>query len=151
MLRIERATDMRLVREMLEEYGRATRVDLSFQNFDHELATLPYEYDPILIAWSDDAAAGCVALRRIDDEVCEMKRLYVRPHFRGLAAGRTLAKAIIAEAKARGFRRMRLDTLPSMREAMSLYESLGFADIAPYRFNPIEGSRFMELTLGIKD
>jgi ribosomal protein S18 acetylase RimI-like enzyme len=145
MLRIERAADMRLVREMLEEYGHATNVDLSFQDFDHELATLPYEYDPILIAWSDDAAAGCVALRKIDDGICEMKRLYVRPAFRGKDIGRSLAVAIIAEARQRGFVRMRLDTLPDMNQAMQLYESLGFRDIAPYRFNPIEGSRFMEL------
>lgn len=148
MTRIERAADMRLVREMLEEYGRATNVDLSFQDFDHELATLPYEYDPILIAWSDDAAAGCVALRRIDETTCEMKRLYVRPAFRGKDIGRFLAIAIIAEAKARGFERMRLDTLPSMQRAMALYESLGFRDIAPYRFNPIQGTRYLELELG---
>jgi len=148
MLRIERATDMRLVREMLEEYGRATRVDLSFQNFDHELATLPYEYDPILVAWSDvQQAAGCVALRRIDDTVCEMKRLYVRPSFRGKAVGRALAVEIIGEAKRCGFQRMRLDTLPSMHEAMRLYESLGFADIEAYRYNPVAGSRYMELDL----
>lgn len=145
MLRIERAADMRLVREMLEEYGRATNVDLSFQNFDHELASLPYEYEPILIAWSDDTAAGCVALRKIDDTICEMKRMYVRPSFRGRDIGRSLAIAIIAEAKKRGFGRMRLDTLPAMQSAMSLYESLGFKDIEPYRFNPIGGSRFMEL------
>ncbi|HEX9163368.1 MAG TPA: GNAT family N-acetyltransferase [Thermoanaerobaculia bacterium] len=147
MLRIERATDMSLVRELLEEYGRSTHVDLSFQNFDHELRTLPHEYDPILVAWLDDALAGCVALRRIDGETCEMKRLYVRPAFRGRALGRTLADAIIAEARQRGFARMRLDTLPSMREAMSLYESLGFVDIDAYRFNPIAGSRYMELDL----
>jgi ribosomal protein S18 acetylase RimI-like enzyme len=147
MLRIERATDMRLVREMLEEYGRSTRVDLSFQDFEHELATLPYEYDPILLAWSDDAAGGCVALRRIDDDVCEMKRLYVRPDFRGKAVGRALALAIIAEAERRRFHRMRLDTLPAMTEAMRLYESLGFVDIEPYRYNPIAGSRYMELVL----
>lgn len=163
MLRIERATDMQLVREMLEEYARATHVDLSFQNFDHELDTLPYQYDPILVAWMDvrqtllsvDAqtgvsvpqAAGCVALRRIDDETCEMKRLYVRPGFRGKAAGRALAEAVIVEAKRRSFKRMRLDTLPAMHEALALYESLGFTDIAPYRYNPIAGSRYMELDL----
>ena len=145
MLRIERAADMRLVREMLEEYGRATNVDLSFQDFDHELASLPYEYDPILVARSDGEAAGCVALRKIDDTTCEMKRLYVRPSFRGRDIGRSLAVAIIAEAKQKGFVRMRLDTLPAMQSAMSLYESLGFKDIAPYRFNPVKGSRFMEL------
>ena len=147
MLRIERAADMPLVREMLEEYGRATNVDLSFQDFDHELATLPYEYEPILVAWSDDAAAGCVALRRIDDTTCEMKRLYVRPAFRGRDIGRKLALAIIDEARQRGFARMRLDTLPSMQRAIAMYESLGFRDIPPYRFNPIEGTRYMELDL----
>jgi len=147
MPRIERAADMRLVREMLEEYGRATNVDLSFQDFDRELATLPYEYDPILVAWSDDAAAGCVALRRIDDATCEMKRLYVRPAFRGKAIGRAMALAIIKEAESHGFARMRLDTLPSMREAIAMYESLGFRDIAPYRFNPIAGTRYLELPL----
>ena len=147
MPRIERAADMRLVREMLEEYGRATNVDLSFQDFDRELATLPYEYDPILVAWSDDAAAGCVALRRIDDATCEMKRLYVRPAFRGKAIGRALALAIIKEAESHGFARMRLDTLPSMHEAIAMYESLGFRDIAPYRFNPIAGTRYLELPL----
>jgi len=147
MPRIERAADMRLVREMLEEYGRATNVDLSFQDFDRELATLPYEYDPILVAWSDDAAAGCVALRRIDDATCEMKRLYVRPAFRGKAIGRALALAIIKEAESHGFARMRLDTLPSMHEAIAMYESLGFRDIAPYRINPIAGTRYLELPL----
>lgn len=147
MLRIERATAMPLVREMLEEYGRATRTDLSFQNFEQELASLPHDYDPILVAWLDDAAAGCGALRKLDEETCEMKRLYVRPAFRGKAIGRALALAIIEAAKHRGFSRMRLDTLPSMGEAMSLYESLGFVDIAPYRFNPIEGTRYMELAL----
>lgn len=147
MLRIERAADMRLVREMLEEYGHATRIDLSFQNFDHELATLPFEYDPILIAWTDGTAAGVVALRRIDDATCEMKRLYVRPEFRGKSVGRSLSQAMIAEAKQRGFQRMRLDTLPAMQEAIRLYESLGFTDIEPYRYNPIAGSRYMELAL----
>jgi ribosomal protein S18 acetylase RimI-like enzyme len=148
MLRIERAADMRLVREMLEEYGRATNVDLSFQDFDRELATLPYEYDPILIALFNERPAGCVALRRIDDATSEMKRLYVRPEFRGKDIGRSLALAIIAEGKARGFERMRLDTLPSMQSAIALYESLGFRDIAPYRFNPIAGTRYLELELG---
>src|SRR6185369_16626971 len=113
MLRIERATDMRLVRELLEEYAHATHVDLSFQNFDRELAGLPYEYDPILIAWSGTDAAGCIALRAIDGSICEMKRLYVRPAFRGQAIGKSLALAIIDEAKRQGFRRLRLDTLPS--------------------------------------
>ncbi len=122
-------------------------MDLSFQDFDHELETLPEYYEVVLTARDDGELAGCVALRRIGDGTCEMKRLYVRPAFRGKDLGRKLAEAIIREAKQRGYVRMRLDTLPSMRSAMRLYESLGFVDIEPYRYNPIEGSRFMELDL----
>ena len=149
MLRIERTEDISLVRELFSEYGRSLGVDLSFQDFDRELATLPGDYDPILLArWNDDVA-GCVALRPIDATLCEMKRLYIRPEFRGKKIGRALAERIIEEARSRGFKRMRLDTLPTMREAMPLYESLGFVDIAPYRFNPIAGTRFLELDLAI--
>ena len=148
MLRIERADDIAVVRELFLEYARSLAVDLSFQDFDHEVAALPGDYDPILLGLWNDSVAGCVALRAINGEICEMKRLYVRPGFRGKKIGRSLAEAVIAEARSRGFERMRLDTLPSMREAIPLYESLGFTDIAPYRFNPIEGSRFMELVIG---
>lgn len=147
MLRIELAADMALVRTMLEEYRAALNVDLAFQDFDRELSALPYGYDPILVAFNEEEAAGCVALRRLDDRVCEMKRLYVRRTFRGQAIGRALAVAVIAEASQRGFRRMRLDTLPTMEEAMALYESLGFKEIAPYRFNPVPATRYLELAL----
>ena len=143
MIAAARAEDMPLVRELFHEYAASLGVDLSFQDFEHEMATLETYYERILLAGSD----GCVALRRIDERTCEMKRLYVRPSARGRNLGRTLAEALIAEAKRRGYERMRLDTLPAMQTAMRLYESLGFVDIAPYRFNPIEGSRFLELDL----
>jgi ribosomal protein S18 acetylase RimI-like enzyme len=141
------ADDVDAVRALIAEYAASLGVDLAFQDFQHELETLETYYERLLVAREGGALAGCVALRRIDDQTCEMKRLYVRPRFRGRDLGRALADAIIAEARARGYARMRLDTLPTMRSAMALYESLGFRDIAPYRFNPIAGSRWMELTL----
>ena len=144
---IERASDAGVVRELILEYAASLGVDLAFQDFEHEVATLDTYYELMLVSRVDDAAAGCVALRRIDAHVCEMKRLYVRPGFRGRDLGRALALAVIDEGRRRGYARMRLDTLPSMRTAMSLYESLGFRDIEPYRFNPIAGSRWMELDL----
>ena len=144
---IEPAGDFTIVRDLLLEYSASLGVDLGFQDFEHELATLETYYEVILIARDGDDVAGCIALRRIDAGTCEMKRLYVRPAFRGRDLGRALAVAIIAEARSRGYARMRLDTLPMMRSAMALYESLGFRDIAPYRFNPIAGSRYMELEL----
>ena len=139
--------DTRIVRELILEYASSLGVDLSFQDFEHEVATLDTYYELMLVARIDGDVAGCVALRRIDDDVCEMKRLYVRTRFRGRDLGRALANAVIGEARMRGYARMRLDTLPSMSSAMSLYESLGFRDIAPYRFNPVAGTRFLELTL----
>ena len=148
MIEIARATEMASVRELFAEYAASLGVDLSFQNFDAELASLPGDYDPILFARDGDALAGCVALHPFGERgVCEMKRLYVRPAFRGQNLGRILAKRIIEEARARRFERMRLDTLPTMTSAIPLYESLGFVEIAPYRFNPISGTRFLELTL----
>jgi len=147
VLHIHPAIDVGIVRELFLEYAHSLGVDLSFQDFDREIATLPGDYDPILVAHWNSEPAGCVALHGLDTNVCEMKRLYVRPAFRGHAIGRTLAERIIAEARSRGYARMRLDTLPTMREAIPLYGSLGFVEIPPYRFNPIEGSKFMELDL----
>src|SRR5687768_15848016 len=147
MLRIESATDMSDVHTLFLEYAAALGVDLSFQNFDDELASLPGDYDPILLAYWNGQLAGCVAMHACGDAICEMKRLYVRPDFRRYGVGRALALRIIEEARTRGFRAMRLDTLPSMRKAMQLYESLGFRDIEPYRYNPIAGTRFLERTL----
>jgi ribosomal protein S18 acetylase RimI-like enzyme len=149
MLHIHPAIDVAIARELFLEYARSLGVDLSFQDFEREVATLPGDYDPILVAHWDSEPAGCVALHPMNPPVCEMKRLYVRPQFRGHRIGRTLAQRIIAEARARGFQRMRLDTLPTMREAVPLYASLGFREIEPYRFNPIAGTKFMELSLSV--
>ncbi|HJQ37279.1 MAG TPA: GNAT family N-acetyltransferase [Thermoanaerobaculia bacterium] len=147
MLTIERAVDLNDVRTLFLDYANSLGVDLSFQNFDAELASLPGDYDPILIARWNGALAGCVAMHPYGDGVCEMKRLFVRPGFRKHHIGRALALRLIDEARARGYRAMRLDTLPMMQSAMRLYESLGFVDIEPYRYNPIEGTRFLELAL----
>jgi ribosomal protein S18 acetylase RimI-like enzyme len=139
------------VRRLLREYEASLGVSLCFQGFEKELAELPGEYAPpggrLLLALEAGQAIGCVGLRRLDDETCEMKRLYLRPEFRGRGAGRWLALAIIDEARKIGYKKMRLDTLPSMREAIALYESLGFKRIEPYCHNPVPGAVFMELRL----
>ena len=143
---IERAAGEE-VRDLILEYAKCTGVDLEFQHFTEEIAALDRYYEVLFIARIDGERAGCVALRRIDDEVCEMKRLYVRPQFRGRDLGRALALQVIDEARSRGYKRMRLDTLPAMTAAQQLYRELGFRAISPYRFNPIAGSKFMELDL----
>ncbi len=143
--------DLDEVRELFREYAAGLGFELEFQAFEQELAALPGRYAPprgrLLLAVSAGQAIGCVALRQFELDVCEMKRLYLRPAGRRQHLGRALAERIIAEARAAGYRRMRLDTVSSMQAAGALYRSLGFREIEPYCFNPIPGATFLELEL----
>jgi len=136
---------------LFREYSDWLGVDLSFKGFEEELSGLQGDYAPpggaLLLAEESAIAAGCIALREIDAATCEMKRLFVRETFRGVGLGRRLVDAILSEARAIGYRRIRLDTLPQMGAAHRLYESLGFCEIEPYCFNPIVGTKFLELEL----
>jgi putative acetyltransferase len=144
--------DLDDVRALLREYEATLAFPLDFQQFDREVAELPGAYAPprgaLLIARHDAAAAGCVALRPLTANVCELKRLYVRPEARGTGLGRRLAEAALTEARRLGYQRIRLDTVPGMEAAQLLYERLGFREIAPYTTNPVAGTRFLELDLG---
>jgi ribosomal protein S18 acetylase RimI-like enzyme len=139
-------------RELFLEYAQSLGMNLCFQNFEQELAGLPGDYTPpdgrLLLAQYEAQLAGCVALHKWETGICEMKRLYLRPSFRGKGLGRALAKTIIAEARNVGYQCMRLDTIePIMKDAVEMYRKLGFREIAPYRPNPIAGAIYMELQL----
>jgi putative acetyltransferase len=139
-------------RELFQEYAQSLGVNLCFQNFEQELAGLPGHYAPpdgrLLLAEYDGQLAGCVALHKWDNGICEMKRLYLRPSFRGKGLGRAIAEKIITDARSIGYQRMRLDTIePLMKDAVEMYRKLGFREIAPYRPNPIAGAMYMELQL----
>jgi GNAT superfamily N-acetyltransferase len=150
-IRPAQLTDMQFARDLFREYADALGIDLCFQDFETELATLPGKYAPpkgrLLLAWAGAKAVGCVALRPIDEEDCEMKRLYVGPEARGTRVGRRLAERVCLEARDSGYQRICLDTLPTMSSALRLYASLGFRPIEPYVFNPIEGALFLGLDL----
>jgi ribosomal protein S18 acetylase RimI-like enzyme len=140
------------IRELFLEYARSLGFSLCFQNFDRELAELPGDYIPpdgrLLLAEYDGRIAGCVALHKLENGICEMKRLYLRPEFRGKRLGRALADRVISEARQIGYRHMRLDTVESnMKDAVAMYRKVGFREIEPYRSNPIPSALYMELRL----
>jgi putative acetyltransferase len=144
-------TGVEAARGLFREYQEGLGIDLSFQDFAVELATLPGAYAPpqgrLLIANDGVEAAGCVALRPLKNNICEMKRLYVRAAYRTSGVGRRLAERAIEEARVAGYTRMLLDTLPTMTGAQRLYQQLGFRDVPSYRHNPIPGTRFLGLDL----
>ena len=142
---------IRTAGELFREYARSLSFDLDFQDLDKELAQIDRHYAPprgrLYIARVDEQAAGCVALRDFGEGVCEMKRLYVRPAFRGRRIGWRLAETVIEAARQIGYDCMRLDTVPAMDRANSLYTALGFRPIPAYRYNPVEGAIYLELKL----
>lgn len=146
---------LQLAREIFREYADSLHVDLCFQDFDAELAALPGDYAPpggaLLLAFADDALAGCGALRPLPDvdhaNACEMKRLFVRRAFRRFGLGRVLAQALIDRATSAGYSSMLLDTLDEMESARGLYATLGFEEVAPYYFNPIPGAHYLKVSL----
>jgi len=148
----ESPTQIAQARGLFLEYAQSLGFSLCFQNFDNELASLPGGYAPpegrLLLVEHEGQLAGCVALHKLEEGICEMKRLYLRPQFRGKGLGRALADRIIAEARQIGYQRMRLDTVePVMKDAVAMYRRLGFREIAPYCANPMAGALYMELEL----
>ena len=152
VIQAETSTQIAQARELFLEYAQSLGFSLCFQNFDKELAELPGDYAApdgrLLLAEHEGKVAGCVALHRLESSTCEMKRLYLRPEFRGKRWGGALAECVIAEARRIGYHRMRLDTVePLMSDAVAMYRKMGFKEIPPYRPNPIAGTIYMELEL----
>ena len=154
MIEIREATTTELIADakaLFEEYAASLNFNLCFQGFDKELAEFPGEYTAphggLYVARLENSSIGCVGFRPFEKGICEMKRLYVQPGFRGDRTGLRLAEKVIEAARASGYRHMRLDTLTSMTAANQLYRSLGFAEIGPYRPNPIKGALYLELDL----
>ncbi len=151
IIQVKSNKELEQARMLFKEYTNWLGFDLSFQDFEKEFTELPGKYAPpegrLLLACEDTEVVGCVGLRKFEEGICEMKRLYVRPEFRGKGYGKKLAKKVIEIAKEIGYEYMRLDTIPTMIEAIALYYALGFKKINPYRYNPIEGALFFELKL----
>jgi ribosomal protein S18 acetylase RimI-like enzyme len=151
IIHIKTAKHLDEIRQLFREYENYLGVDLCFQGFEDELARLPGEYaspkGSLLLAVDGKNTAGCVAVRKYNGDVCEMKRLYLRPKYRGVGLGRKLAEKIIKEAERIGYSSIRLDTLKKLKEAMGLYESLGFKRVDPYYDNPLPGVIYWELQL----
>jgi putative acetyltransferase len=154
-LRIEQVTtsaQVKAARDLFVEYAESLGFSLCFQNFERELRTLPGDYAPphgrLLLAYLDEEPVGCVAMHPWNRDICEMKRLYVRPVARGHALGRILVERLVKEARAIGYERMRLDTIePIMTRAVLLYRDMGFEEIEAYRNNPMQGTLYLELKL----
>jgi ribosomal protein S18 acetylase RimI-like enzyme len=152
IIQVESEEQTQSARQLFEEYAADIGISLCFQNFDQELANLPGKYSPpagrLLLAYSNNQLAGCIALRSVDTSKSEMKRLFLRPAFRGTGVGRILVEKILKEARSIGYQSIVLDTIPGrMDKAIGLYRSLGFQEIEPYYDNPVEGAKFMELKL----
>lgn len=148
----ETAEQIEDARSIFREYEAWLGLDLCFQGFEDELRRLPGRYSPpegrLLLASVDEKLAGCIALRKLEEDICEMKRLYLRKEFRGLGLGNTMIERLIEEARIIGYKKMRLDTYPpKMGKAVKLYESHGFTAVSPYYENPHEGVLFMQLNL----
>lgn len=143
--------DMDTVRALFRQYVTELDEDLGFQGFEEELQKLPGEYSwpsgSLYLAWADGQPAGCIAMRRIDDTTCEMKRLYVQPEYRGYRLGRHLVRTIIASARAHNYQVMKLDSLKRLKSAYNLYKSFGFQETSPYTYNPLPEAVYMQLTL----
>ena len=151
MVTAESSKQIGTIRELFLEYAKSLNFDLCFQDFDKELQSLPGRYAApdgrLLLALYEEKIAGCVGLWKVNEQVCEMKRLWVRPEFRGRKIGRQLAEFVIEQAKLIGYSKMKLDTIDTMTEAIKLYVSLGFKSTSAYRYNPVEGAEYMELDL----
>lgn len=145
------SSELGMVRELFAEYARSLAIDLCFQNFEAELESLPGDYAPprgaLLLAWAGQELVGCCALRPLDTvdypNACEMKRLYVRPALRGCGVGRRLAEAVMTAAQQAGYATLLLDTLSEMETARAMYQDLGFTEVPPYYYNPIEGAHYL--------
>jgi ribosomal protein S18 acetylase RimI-like enzyme len=152
MVHATSSSQIEAVRALFEEYAAWLGIDLGFQGFEEELASLPGEYSApggaLFLAVDGEDRLGCVGVRPLEwPRIAELKRLWVRPGGRGRGLGASLSRAALSFARDAGYERVRLDTLPTMVSARRLYEALGFREIEPYRFNPVEGARYMELDL----